>query len=288
MPFIRLSTGSLHYAEYGQGDPVVLLHANPGDSQDFAAIIPALSEHYRVFALDWPGYGQSAMPPSPSSTTARFFTDVLKAFFDALSLPPAVIIGNSVGGNAATRMAIEQPEKVRGLVLVAPGGFTPHNVLTRSFCRLQSSRFSLSPHVFARLYLKRQTPTTKAMLRRAAGPQATPAARILNRAVWRSFGQAENDLRAAASSINVPTLLLFGKHDPAISASKDGREAAMAIPSAKRVTLPCGHASFAEMPHLFLRETLPFLAQFRAKEHGLVASAYKDSYNLTSTPRSAI
>ncbi len=59
MPSINLSTGTVNYSEHGAGVPLVLLHANPGDSQDFEAVIPALAKQYRVLALDWPGNGQS-------------------------------------------------------------------------------------------------------------------------------------------------------------------------------------------------------------------------------------
>jgi len=141
---------------------------------------------------------------------------------------------------------------VQGLALVSPGGFTPHNFVTRSFCRFQGSRFSFSPYRFARRYLKHRTPTTKAMLQRAAGPQAAPAQIALNRAMWRSFAQPGNDLRLSAGSITAPTFLFFGKHDPVIPAGKDGRVAQQCIPSAQLFVLPCGHAPFAEIPALFL------------------------------------
>jgi pimeloyl-ACP methyl ester carboxylesterase len=52
MPSVNLSTGAVHYSEHGQGAPLILLHANPGDSQDFEAVIPALAKQYRVLALD--------------------------------------------------------------------------------------------------------------------------------------------------------------------------------------------------------------------------------------------
>ena len=93
-----------------------------------------------------------------------------------------------VGGNAAARLAIEAPASVRGLVLVAPGGFTPHNFVTRMFCKLQGSRFSLPPRLFAGLYLKHRTPTVRGMLHRAATVQSEAARIALNRAMWRSFG----------------------------------------------------------------------------------------------------
>lgn len=264
MPSVNLSTGSVHYLEQGQGVPLVLLHANPGDSEDFEAVIPALAKSHRVLALDWPGYGRSDAFTDPSTVNVMHLHQTLCEFIAALALPPAFLIGNSVGGQVAARLAIESPQLVRGLVLVAPGGFTPHNFLTRAFCSVQGSRFSLSPHRFASLYLKHRNAATKAMLQRAKTLQATPARLALNRALWRSFARPESDLRAAASSLRVPALLLFGQYDPTIPAGRDGQVASRCIPVARFVVLPCGHAPFAEVPELFLEQVQRFLA-----EHGL-------------------
>ncbi len=261
MPSISLSSGNIHYSEHGQGAPLVLLHANPGDSRDFEAVIPALAENFRVLALDWPGYGRSTMSGPPESAGVLVYYDCLREFLAALDLPPAFFIGNSVGGNAAARLAIEAPELVRGLVLVAPGGFTPINFISRAFCRLQGSRFSLSPYRFASLYLKRRTPTAMAMLERASTEQSAPERIAIGRAFWRSFGSPENDLCDSAGRIDAPTLLLFGKSDPVIAAKKDGKVAARCIASSRFVALPCGHSSFAEVPELFLAEVGPFLAK---------------------------
>jgi pimeloyl-ACP methyl ester carboxylesterase len=259
MPVVTLSTGDLHYLDCGRGVPLVLLHANPGDSRDFDAVVPVLSQHHRVLALDWPGYGASAPPPAGAVLNARFFYDVFCGFLAALDLPPVLVIGNSLGGNVAARLAIESPARVRGLVLVSPGGFTPHNLLTRAFCRLQGSRYALSPRAFAGWYLRHRTPTVQAMLERAATAQATAASLAVNRGVWRGFIEPGHDLRPRAASIEAPTLLLFGAHDPVISARTDGRLAASLIPGAKLVVLPAGHAPFAEAPGEFLAEVRPFL-----------------------------
>jgi pimeloyl-ACP methyl ester carboxylesterase len=264
MPIVTLPSGELHYTEHGRGVPLLLLHANPGDSRDFEAIIPALAQHCRVLALDWPGYGASATPPACTPVNARFFYDVFCQFLAALALPPAVIIGNSLGGNVAARLAIESRAKVRGLVLVSPGGFTPHTPLTRAFCRLQGSRFALSPRTFAAWYLKQRTPTVRGMLERAATSQATAASLAINRSVWRGFIEPEHDLRSRAGLIAAPTLLVFGARDPVISARKDGRLAASLIPGAKLVVMPSGHAPFAEVPEAFLAAVRPFLGRCAA------------------------
>jgi len=261
MPFAQLSTGRVHYLEQGRGVPLVLLSANPGESQDFAAVIPELARHYRVLAVDWPGYGASDAPPAPETVTVLHFYRALREFLEVLAVPPALFIGNSVGGNAAARLAIELPERVRGLVLAAGGGFTPHNIITRAFCGWMGSRVALSPRLWASWYLRKRTATVKEMIKRAATAQSTAPRLALNRALWRSFGGNENDLRAAASAIQAPTLLLYGRDDPALPASKDGKIAARCITHSRLVAMPCGHAAFAELPEEFLAQVLPFLAE---------------------------
>ena len=96
MPAISLSSGNLHYQDHGQGRPVILLHANPGDSRDFAAVIPELAQHYRVLAVDWPGYGQSSLNVAPDNVTASFFTSVLRDFILTLGLPPVLLVPSSL------------------------------------------------------------------------------------------------------------------------------------------------------------------------------------------------
>ncbi len=260
MPHIKLSTGNVYYSERGQGAPIILLHANPGDSKDYDAVISTLSENYRVLALDWPGYGQSSALKKPELATVSLYYQILCDFLDSLDITSAFFIGNSIGGNVSTQLAIKSPNRVRGLILVSPGGFTPHNVITRSFCKLQGSRFSLTPKLWASLYLKTKTDVTSAMLERASTLQATPECISLNRAMWRDFIAPDNDLRQSAKNITAPTLLVFGEKDPAIPANKDGKAAKESIPLAEFVTFPCGHAAFAEMPEQFMDTVQPFLS----------------------------
>jgi pimeloyl-ACP methyl ester carboxylesterase len=263
MPSIVLPAGPVHYKEVGHGDPVVLLHANPGDSDDFAPIIPELAAEYRVLALDWPGYGQSPPPAQLATASATGFYEVFRQFADAVALPPAVLVGNSVGGNVAARFAVEFPERVRGLVLVSPGGFTSHNTLTRMFCRLQASWLNVPPLWLAKRYLRERGPVVEQMLARAAGPQSGRAALAVNRSVWRSFLDPSHDLRPLAIQLRAPTLLCFGQYDPIIPANKDGRLAAQCLPHARVVVFNSGHAPFAEIPEAFLSELRPFLTSLK-------------------------
>ena len=260
--FFELPTGRLHLRDSGKGPVVMLLHANPGDSRDFDAVAPVLARRYRVLAVDWPGFGLSAMPEKPQTADALYFHRVLKHLVEAMALPPLCLIGNSLGGNAAARLAVTDPHTVAGLVLVSPGGFTAHHVLTRAFCRWQGSRWAMSPAVWASAYLKHRTEFTRAMIRRARHAQSTEAQLLLNRALWRSFAGDAQDLRGLAGRITAPSLLMFGRQDPAVPAHRDGRVAAACMPKhAKVLTMDCGHAPFAEIPQAFLSEVQPFLAR---------------------------
>jgi pimeloyl-ACP methyl ester carboxylesterase len=258
MPYLDLPIASLHYTEHGAGNALVLLHANPGDSRDFDAVIYELAKHFRVIAIDWPGYGQSDPLSQPEAASVPLLYQLFCQFVQALQLDKMILLGNSVGGNICARYAAEHPAHVQGLVLVSPGGFTPHNIFTRAFCRLQASAFSIPPSCFARLYLKQHTSVTQAVLERAKNEQSLPHAKSFNRALWRSFGKSESDVRDLASTISAPTLLLFGQYDPAVPARSDGKTAASCIPHAEMRVLPCGHASFAELPEVFLSELFDF------------------------------
>lgn len=267
MPLVNLRSGALFFHEQGQGEPLLLLHANPGCHDDFAAIIPALAETFRVIALDWPGYGRSKLSISPDTVTVLTYHQVLLEFIEALQLESVSLIGNSVGANVAARLAVTHPQRVNSLVLVAPGGFTEHNLLTKAFCRIQGSRFALSPPLFARLYLNKRTTTTQAMLSRAANEQKQLHQLRLNRALWRSFATPENDLRELARQIHAPTLLCFGSKDPAIPAKRDGLNAQASIPHAMYCEFPCGHMPFAELPEQFLAELSRFYQQALPSDH---------------------
>jgi len=256
---IWLSTGPVNLLDHGEGPTLVLLHANPGNLRDFDAIIPTLSESYRVIAIDWPGYGVSPGLGPLTTTTETALYAVLVEAMDTLEIPEAVIIGNSVGGQIAARYAIEFPDRVSGLVLVSPGGFTPDTWLTRFFMRWQSSSWSLAPGFFAKLYIGRRNAHTQSIFNRAASLHSTTDVLKVTREMWGSFLDPSHDLSQSARTITQPSLLVFGKRDPVIQFKKDGQVAKAAMEHAELVALDCGHMAFAELPDEFLGLLLAFL-----------------------------
>lgn len=128
-PFGRLqklpSGYELHWREAGVGPPVVFIHGSgPGANahSNFASNVAAIAAAgYRALLPDLIGFGYSSKP-SGIDYTLDLFTSTLLEFLDALGVGPCVLVGNSLGGAVALKIAIDHPGRVRKLVLMAPGG----------------------------------------------------------------------------------------------------------------------------------------------------------------------
>jgi pimeloyl-ACP methyl ester carboxylesterase len=274
MPTIRTSEGPIAYERRGSGPAVVLLHGNAHDRHDYDAVLPALAREFTVFAVDWPGCGESPAPAVPRASTAAGLAALLPEIVERLGAAPAMLIGNSVGGFSAARLALTHPALVRALVLVDSGGFTAHNPVSRLFCRVKGTELvsRLVAERFPRFYLRRRTPTVLAMLARSRAHKRNPVGLAIDAAIWRSFIAPEHDLRARAADIRVPTLLVWGRYDPVLPL-RDAEAARRALPRAGFLVLDTGHVPFAEDPDGFLATVLPFLGEAVAQDAGAMRTA---------------
>ncbi|MET8428562.1 alpha/beta hydrolase [Nocardia sp. NPDC004860] len=121
---VRVGGRQIYFNEAGSGSAVVLLHGGgPGASglSNYSRNIEALAQRFHVIVPDMPGYGQSSKwidPADPFGDLARAVGGLL----DELGVASAHLIGNSYGGAAALRLAMDRPEKVNRLILMGPGG----------------------------------------------------------------------------------------------------------------------------------------------------------------------
>ncbi|MGD3112371.1 alpha/beta fold hydrolase [Streptomyces sp. YGL11-2] len=267
----------------GDAPVLLLLHANPGDSRDFAAVAPVLAREWRVVTVDWPGYGQSTAV-DPHRVTADGLVAAAEDVLDALATRHGIrrvcVLGNSVGGYAAARLAQRRADAVNGVILVDPAGFTPQNAATRFFCRQVMgrqffARLLVAP--LARAYLGGlRTPSARATHARARRLRHEPQRLAVHCALWRSFADPRCDLTGPADPVGrwtAPTLLVWGRRDPVLSAAVDGRRARRALPHARSVLLATGHEPFSERPREFLAEVIPFLRQHAPAATGVDGAA---------------
>ena len=125
--YVKSNGVNYYYEITGQGDPLVLLHGGLGSSGMFAPIMPALTEHRQVITVDLYGHGRTALGSRPFSLVDM--GDDVANVLKQLGVKQADVLGYSLGGGVAFRLAVQHPEAVRRLVLVSAGfsdaGFYP-------------------------------------------------------------------------------------------------------------------------------------------------------------------
>ena len=257
---VETRVGQVAYSDSGDGPVVVLLHATLHDRGDFDAIAPTLRRDHRVIALDWPGHGDSPAPAPSYRPTAASFADVLADVVAILDLPPAAFIGNSVGGFAAARLAITEPQRVSRLVLVNSGGFIA-GPISNLYCRTLGTPAVMKRILprFVSSYMKATSENDYAVQERTLARAKTPDGVGLTAALWRSFASPDYDLRRHAARITAPCLIVWGSKDSAIP-KRFGHATAAAIPGSRLELLPTGHVPFSSDPDGFLAIAAPFLA----------------------------
>jgi pimeloyl-ACP methyl ester carboxylesterase len=257
---VQTRVGEVAYSDDGEGPVVVLLHAALHDRHDFDAIASSLRHDHRVIALDWPGHGDSPAPAPSYMPTAASFADVLADVVATLDLPPAAFVGNSVGGFAAARLAITDPQRVSRLVLVNAGGFIA-SPISNLYCRMLGMPAVMKQVLprFIRSYMRATSDNDYAVQERALARANTRGGVVLTAALWRSFAAPEYDLRPHADRITAPCLVIWGSKDTAIP-MRLGRSTAAAIPGSRLEVLPTGHVPFSSDPAGFLAIVEPFLA----------------------------
>ena len=117
MPFVTIDGQPLHYIDQGTGPAVLLAGSYLWDQAMWAPQIAALSQQYRVIALDLWGHGQSG--PLPAGTTS--LDDIARqalVLLDHLDIDRVTLVGLSVGGMWGVRLALAAPQRLNGLVLM--------------------------------------------------------------------------------------------------------------------------------------------------------------------------
>jgi pimeloyl-ACP methyl ester carboxylesterase len=119
--YCDIPEGQIHYRFEGQGEPLLLLHAAVTSSNEYSRVIPLLSQHYRVIAMDFLGNGDS--DPSPYQYQMVDYARIVISFMDSLGIKESNILGKNAGANVAAELAINWPERVNKLILSGVGYF---------------------------------------------------------------------------------------------------------------------------------------------------------------------
>lgn len=242
----------IHYQSWPAPDPatastpVLLIHGSPGSGENFDRLGPVLAGrgNRMVIAPDLPGYGQTAMAPSMSYTNeARYMFELL----DRLSITGRVhVVGWSSGGGVAIEMAAQRPGRVASLTMLAAVGS-------------QETEGSGS-------YFFEHVKYGAGIAALGAAPELIPHFGLLGtfkqRAGWlvAFWDSDQRELSREMTTIQTPTLILHGRHDPLVAAWAAEEHHAM-MPGSRLVMLDASHF----LPLLQVKETAGYLSAFFAR-----------------------
>jgi non-heme chloroperoxidase len=205
MPIYQASDGAeLAYSERGTrgGIPLLFVHGWQGAGSVWGPLTAQLASRDRAVTVDLRGFGESSEAPGPY-TLERYSAD-LSDLVESLDLDPLVIVGHSMGGAIAQRFAIERPEAVEGLVLIAPvpasGVPFPPKVL--DFFRSTAGNPQRAGRWFEGLTLREMSPETRILLRDAHARVSANVA-LESLVAWQEANFADE-----AATIETPTLVL--------------------------------------------------------------------------------
>jgi pimeloyl-ACP methyl ester carboxylesterase len=117
MSYAHVNGVELYYEQHGDGEPLVLLHGGIGAGELWAPILPALAAQRTVITVDLVGHGRTADPGRP--LRPEHLADDVAALVAQLDPGSTDVMGYSLGGLTALRLAIQHPDAVRRLVLVS-------------------------------------------------------------------------------------------------------------------------------------------------------------------------
>ncbi len=258
------------------GSPLLLLHGGGIDSASlsYGPSLAPLSEHHRVYAPDWPGYGDSDAPPIEYSTA--YYSHFLRQFLDTLGLEKASLVGLSMGGAAAIHFSLRSPERVGRLILVDSYGLgaeAPAHMLSYLMVRLPVLNEAAWMAVRGNRWMVKQSlfgvvhdpdVITDGLVERVWHLVKKPGA---GRA-WRHYQRVELLWRGLRTNfvdqlhqISMPTLILHGEKDRLVPIRWAERANSL-IPGSELAIVPeCGHWLPLERPEEFRRAVLAFLPE---------------------------
>jgi len=116
---VTIGGDAIHYVDEGAGRPILFVHGLGGQLHHFRhTLFPAMGDGFRLVAMDRPGSGYSTRVSSGARIPEQ--AEAIARFIDAVGLDRPLLVGHSLGGAIALRVALDHPDKIAGLALISP------------------------------------------------------------------------------------------------------------------------------------------------------------------------
>jgi pimeloyl-ACP methyl ester carboxylesterase len=248
----------------GEGrETAVLIHGLGGNKTSFFETVSALTPHYKVHAIDLPGFGSSSKPARAPYDAAWFSRSVIR-FLDAEGIDRAHLVGNSLGGRVALEVGLAAPERVASLSLLTPSlawrrwrGLAP-------LVKLLRPELAAIPHSLTTQLVRRQfwgmfgrperihPAAADVAAEEFTRTYRSHAARVAFASSARHIYLEEPDgpsgFWTRLGGLEPPAMFVWGDADPLVPLAFCAHVAEV-LPDARQVVLPeCGHVPQVELP----------------------------------------
>lgn len=212
----------ISYIKKGKGTTTLLfLHGLSSNADAWSKNIEKLQNKYTCIGLDLPGFGKSTI--KSSKYTPSYFAEITHKFIQKLKLKNVVLIGHSMGGQASIKLALNYPNDIQKLVLVAPAGLETFTEQTANFMKATYTanfvKLTSDEQIkknFALNFFEVPSEVDKMIEDRISIKKATNFNEHCNAIIKSVAGMLDEPVNSNLNEITQPTLVIFGRNDALI------------------------------------------------------------------------
>ena len=253
---------TLRYLKAGSGEPLLLLHTIRTQLDYFQDVIPALSKHFTVYAVDLPGHGYSTIDKS-ADYDEPYFRSAVVSFIEKLELRNVTIAGESIGAVIALTVASQMPERIKAVIAsntydydkrygdgVRRGNFLANFIIGNFAVPVHGAIFAAMENklllgLIMRGGLKAKSRMPDELLTEINNAGKRKGFRYVERSTfagWRSWARA----RERYAAVKAPVTLVYGDHDWSTPAER--ARTAEALKVQPLILENTGHFAYVDRP----------------------------------------
>lgn len=201
----------INYTDIGEGYPIIFLHGWGACIQSWGTVLSALSQKYRVIAVDFPGHGETPEPDRIFNVDD--FTDVIIKFLETIGVEKANIVCHSFGGRVSIKLANTRPDLINKMVFTDAAGVIPKRGFKYYY---KVYKYKLGKRLYNNSFTRNVLQAIGVDLESKIKNAGSSDYQQLSDSMKKTFINVVNeDLTPLLKNISCPTLLIWGDADTA-------------------------------------------------------------------------